>query len=35
VTDFENGDADTIDKGTTREYYPIRNLCITCHPMGR
>ena len=30
VSDYENGDAAPI--GTN---YPIRNLCITCHPMGR
>ncbi len=35
VTDFENGDSGTIDQGTSREYYPIRALCITCHPQGQ
>jgi hypothetical protein len=33
--DLENGDGGTIDQGTTREYYAVRNLCVTCHPMGR
>jgi hypothetical protein len=31
VTDFENGDSVALADGT----YPIRNLCITCHSMGR
>lgn len=31
VADFENGDAAAEADGT----YPLRNLCITCHPMGR
>ena len=35
TVDFENGDSATIDAGSSREYFPIRSLCITCHPMGR
>ena len=35
VVDYENGDAPTIDKGNSREYFNVRSLCITCHPMGR
>ncbi len=31
VTDYENGDAAALSDGT----YPIRNLCVTCHGMGR
>jgi cytochrome c553 len=31
VVDFENGDAAAMADGT----YPIRNLCVTCHSMGR
>jgi hypothetical protein len=31
VSNYENGDAAAASDGV----YPIRNLCITCHPMGR
>lgn len=31
VTDYENGDATALGGGD----YPIRNLCITCHGMGK
>jgi hypothetical protein len=34
VADFEQGDAAPVDLGDGAQY-PLRNLCITCHPMGR
>jgi hypothetical protein len=36
VSDFEQGDAALVDLGDgSGSQYPIRSLCITCHPMGR
>jgi len=36
ITDYENGDAVAVDLGDgAGSQYPLRNLCITCHPMGR